>query len=92
MGLWKEELQGTGKIYVKTKYRLRTVCPRSRYPFYMISYNIKWVTTSWKQSKKMENIHPLCPYILYIYLLFSFISGQLFLVHMQLIVIAGPCR
>ena len=27
-----------------------TVCPRSSYPFYMVSYYIKWVTTSWTHS------------------------------------------
>ena len=24
-----------------------TVCPRSNDPFYIVSYYIKWVTTSW---------------------------------------------
>ena len=28
-----------------------TVCPRSSDPFYIISYYIKWVTTSWTNSK-----------------------------------------
>ena len=28
-----------------------TVCPRSSDPFYIVTYYIKWVTTSWTQSK-----------------------------------------
>ena len=27
-----------------------TVCPRSSDPFYIVSYYIKWVTTSWTYS------------------------------------------
>ena len=27
-----------------------TVCPRSSAPFYVITYYIKWVTTSWTYS------------------------------------------
>mgnify|MGYP007023201260 CR=1 FL=1 len=27
-----------------------TVCPRSSYPFYLVSYYMKWVTTSWTFS------------------------------------------
>ena len=27
-----------------------TVCPGSSYPFYIVSYYIKWVTTSWAHS------------------------------------------
>ena len=27
-----------------------TVCPRSSYPFYVVTYYIKWVTTSWTHS------------------------------------------
>ena len=35
----------------KKKYIVKhTVYPRSSYPFYIVSYNIKWVTTSWKNS------------------------------------------
>ena len=32
--------------------RLFTVCPRSSDPFYIVSYYIKWVTTSWTHSIK----------------------------------------
>ena len=28
----------------------RTVCPRSSGPFYVVTYYIKWVTTSWTHS------------------------------------------
>ena len=27
-----------------------TLCPRSSYPFYIVSYYVKWVTTSWTYS------------------------------------------
>ena len=27
-----------------------TVCPKSRYPFYLITYYTKWVTASWTGS------------------------------------------
>ena len=27
-----------------------TLCPRSSYPFYIVSYCIKWVTASWTHS------------------------------------------
>ena len=29
-----------------------TVCPRSSDPFYVVTYYIKWVTTSWTYSIK----------------------------------------
>jgi len=29
---------------------LSTICPRSSDPFYIVSYYIKWVTTSWTHS------------------------------------------
>ena len=29
---------------------VNTICPRSSYPFYIVSYYIKWVTTSWTHS------------------------------------------
>ena len=29
----------------------RAICPRSPDPFYMVTYNIKWVETSWTDSK-----------------------------------------
>ena len=31
-----------------------TVCPRSSDPFYIVSYYIKWVTTSWTYSISMS--------------------------------------
>ena len=34
----------------RRKYRY-TVCPRSRDPFYIVIYYIKWFTTSWTHSK-----------------------------------------
>ena len=36
-----------GGAYIRHLY---TVCPGSSDPFYMVSYYIKWVTTSWTHS------------------------------------------
>ena len=33
-----------------------TVCPGSSYPFYIVSYFIKWVTTSWTYGIYIHNI------------------------------------
>ena len=37
---------------IKSILRIRkdTMCPRSSDPFYIVSYKIKWVTTSWTHS------------------------------------------
>ena len=35
-----------------------TVCPGSSDPFYVVTYNIKWVTTSWTHS--MQGIVSVC--------------------------------
>ena len=37
----------THNYYLIKQY---TVCPRSSDPFYVVIYNIKWVTTSWTNS------------------------------------------
>ena len=29
---------------------VRTICPRSSDPFYIVSYSVNWVTTSWTYS------------------------------------------
>ena len=34
-----------------------TLCPRSSDPFYVVSYNMKWVTTSWTYS--IYHLHTL---------------------------------
>ena len=36
---------------------LHTVCPGSSDPFYVISYYIKWVTTSWTYSRWLYSMH-----------------------------------
>ena len=33
------------------------VCPKSSYPFYKVSYYIKWVTTSWTYSIPLSICH-----------------------------------
>ena len=35
---------------------MSTVCPRSSYPFYIVSYYINWVTTSWIYINKPRNL------------------------------------
>ena len=34
--------------------RYSTVCPGSSDPFYIVTYNIKWVTTSWTHSREKD--------------------------------------
>ena len=45
---------GTGKVLKKLTVNpgrlVNTVCPRSSDPFHIVSYIIKWVTTSWTYS------------------------------------------
>merc|ERR1740128_412471 len=31
-----------------------TVCPRSSYPFYIVIYYSKWVTTSWTHTMMLK--------------------------------------
>ena len=33
------------------KFTISPICPRSSYPIYIVSYCMKWVTTSWTYSK-----------------------------------------
>ena len=33
-----------------------TVCPRSSGPFIVVTFYIKWVTTSWTYIKRINNI------------------------------------
>ena len=52
----------TAQMNIFRKERVRgTVCPRSCDPFYIITYYIKWVTTSWTHStySKEASIHLL---------------------------------
>ena len=35
---------------MKQGSKVYTVCPRSSDPFYIVTYYIKWVTTSWTDS------------------------------------------
>ena len=57
-------------IYVKQMFsffhlKLHIVCPRSSYPFYIISYYIKWVDTSWTYSiYSIIALHPLFFFII----------------------------
>ena len=38
-----------GHYFLDTQY---TICPRSNYPFNIVTYFIKLVTTSWTSSKR----------------------------------------
>ena len=40
-------------IWVLNKY---TVCPRSSDPLYVVTYYIKWVTTSWTDSTSVKGL------------------------------------
>ena len=37
-------------LSVHSQQFFNTVCPRRSDPFYLVAYNIKWVTTSWTHS------------------------------------------
>ena len=36
----------------------RTICPRSSYPFHIVAYYLKWVTTVWPRSSDPFHIVP----------------------------------
>ena len=48
------EMLSISKLYILCGFKVYaeegTVCPRSSGPFYIVIYNIKWVTTSWTHS------------------------------------------
>ena len=44
--------QRTLKIYCDNITQTSTICPRSNYPFNIVTYYIKWVTSSWTYSIK----------------------------------------
>ena len=46
---------------------LCTVCPRSSDPFYVVTYYIEWVTTSWTHSSEYNECTQCTMYILYTY-------------------------
>ena len=48
------ELPQSRKICEDHSANSHTVCPRSSYPFYVVSYYIKWVTTSWTDSMTVD--------------------------------------
>ena len=56
--VWEKlELKLKGKIKKRERQEenrnlswLYTICPGSSYPFYIVSYYIKWVTPSWTHS------------------------------------------
>ena len=55
-----------------------TVCPRSGDPFYVVTYYIKWVTTSWT-----DGTIALLQIILKLDILYAFIYAKCRLVHCQ---------
>ena len=52
-----------------------TVCPRSGDPFYIVSYNMKWVTTSWTYSMLVFLYNFVSPSQSYIYFIEQNIGG-----------------
>ena len=44
------------KITIYTPTKCITVCPGSSGPFYIVTYCIKWVTTSWSYSMYNVNV------------------------------------
>ena len=45
----------------RVRLNYSTVCPRSSGPFYVVTYNIKWVTTSWTHSTTHTTVSTVCP-------------------------------
>ena len=64
MGAFFHTLSSGNIIY----YGTVTLCPRSSI-FYIVSYYLKWVTTSWTHSNFNDNIHVMCTCNLYMNIL-----------------------
>ena len=47
---------GGGGEFSKTKELGYTICPRSNYPFYIVTYYIKWITTYWTHSNSIKKV------------------------------------
>ena len=45
------DYMATASSFGWLKSPLSTICPRSSYSFYVVIYYIKWVNTSWTDSK-----------------------------------------
>jgi len=51
----KNEMFNTRKKVCKVPMPIfTTVCPRSSYPFYIVIYYSKWVTTSWTHTMMLK--------------------------------------
>ena len=48
----KEELLGA-EDYEVLHALIHTICPRSSDPFYIVTYDIKWVTISWTNGSNV---------------------------------------
>ena len=44
----------SGSVHLKYDRIVHTVCPEGSDPFYIVSYYINWVTTSWTHSKSAQ--------------------------------------
>ena len=42
-------------LFISLVVQVSTICPRSSYPLFILSYYIEWVTTSWIHSKAIFN-------------------------------------
>ena len=52
----KTRTSGGGKKFLHFSTLELTVCPRSSYLIYKVSFYVKWVTTSWTDSKYLNLI------------------------------------
>ena len=50
--------QKTNVLDIKlSSFRIHTVCPGSSDPFYIVTYNVNWVTTSWTYSNSISYVY-----------------------------------
>ena len=45
------------KLNYSNELKINTVCPRSLDPIHIVTYNIKWVKTSWTVPEKIQFLH-----------------------------------
>ena len=80
----------TKKITSVDPFSLVTVCPGSSGPFYLVSYYIKWVTTSWTYCSYLFNWSRLIEQTVASYMT-NLRNGQDFLAYYILNTLYSPC-
>ena len=53
--IWRVDGTGPSALVLARQWQ-STVCPRSSDPFYIVTYYIKWVTTSWTDGSCSQRI------------------------------------